>query len=200
MDKQEFLLALRKALYGLPQDEVEERVAFYSEMIDDRMEEGCSEEEAVAGVDAIDRIVKRTVADVPMKKIVQERIKTKRSLEGWEKVVLVLGFPLWFPLLITVGALVLALYAVIFSLVIAIWGVEIGLLGSAVGGVGCAALYAFQGQGFSALAALGIGIFAAGATILMFPVCVAATKGLFRLCGGIAVSIKRLFIRKENTK
>ena len=45
MRKQEFLAQLRKALSGLPQDEIEERLTFYGEMIDDRMEEGLSEEE-----------------------------------------------------------------------------------------------------------------------------------------------------------
>ena len=40
MTKIQFLLALNKALSGLPQDEIEERLTFYSEIIDDRMEDG----------------------------------------------------------------------------------------------------------------------------------------------------------------
>lgn len=40
MSKQEFLAELRKALSGLPQGDIEDRLTFYSEMIDDRMEEG----------------------------------------------------------------------------------------------------------------------------------------------------------------
>lgn len=47
MNKQEFLVKLRKGLSGLPKEDIEERLTFYSEMIDDRMEEGLSEEEAV---------------------------------------------------------------------------------------------------------------------------------------------------------
>ena len=47
MTKLQFLLALHDKLAGLPQNEVEERLNFYSEMIEDRMEEGLSEEEAV---------------------------------------------------------------------------------------------------------------------------------------------------------
>ena len=57
MTKLEFLSALGKGLSGLPQDEVEERLNFYSEMIDDRMEEGLPEEEAVAQIGAVDEIV-----------------------------------------------------------------------------------------------------------------------------------------------
>ncbi len=43
MNKQAFLTQLRKGLSGLPQEDIEERLAFYSEMIDDRIEEGLSE-------------------------------------------------------------------------------------------------------------------------------------------------------------
>ena len=56
MLKQEFLAQLRDALCGLPQRDIDERLTFYSEMIDDRMEEGLSEEEAVAAVGSVDEI------------------------------------------------------------------------------------------------------------------------------------------------
>ena len=57
MRKQEFLAKLRKGLSGLPQDDIEERLIFYSEMIEDRKEEGLSEEEAVAAIGSVDEIV-----------------------------------------------------------------------------------------------------------------------------------------------
>lgn len=37
MNKQEFLSSLRKQLPNLPRQDVNERIAFYSEMIDDRI-------------------------------------------------------------------------------------------------------------------------------------------------------------------
>jgi hypothetical protein len=40
MNKQEFLTALKKALSPLSKADLEERLSFYSEMIDDRIEEG----------------------------------------------------------------------------------------------------------------------------------------------------------------
>ena len=54
MRKQEFLDLLRKKLAGLPREDVEERLAFYCEMIDDRTEECGSEEEAVAAIGSSD--------------------------------------------------------------------------------------------------------------------------------------------------
>ena len=40
MNKQAFLSALRKGLTGLPKDDIEHSIEFYSEMLDDRIEEG----------------------------------------------------------------------------------------------------------------------------------------------------------------
>ena len=59
MTKHEFLAQLRKGLSGLPKDDIEDRLMFYSEMIDDRTEEGLSEEDAVLAVGTIDEIVQQ---------------------------------------------------------------------------------------------------------------------------------------------
>ena len=48
MNKEEYRLQLATLLYSLPEKEREEAVAFYMEMITDRMDEGMSEEEAKA--------------------------------------------------------------------------------------------------------------------------------------------------------
>lgn len=84
MNKQEFLSGLRKGLSGLPQDDIEERLTFYSEMLDDRVEEGLSEEEAVSALGSVEEIVGQAVADIPLAKVVKERIKPKRRLRAWE--------------------------------------------------------------------------------------------------------------------
>ena len=106
MNKEAFLAALRNALTGLPQDDVEERLAFYGEMIDDRMEEGMTEEEAVAGLDPVDEIAAQTVADIPLTRLVRETMNPGRRLRAWEIVLLVLGSPIWLSLLIALAAFV----------------------------------------------------------------------------------------------
>lgn len=42
MNKNEFLSALKARLSALPPNELEERLEFYSEMLEDRIEEGLS--------------------------------------------------------------------------------------------------------------------------------------------------------------
>ena len=56
MNKDQFLQALRGKLWGLSAEDVAERIAFYSEAIDDRMEDGSTEEEAVAQLGTVDEI------------------------------------------------------------------------------------------------------------------------------------------------
>ena len=80
MRKDEFLLMLQKRLEGLPKDEIEERLTFYSEMIDDRMEEGVNEEDAVSVVGDVDKIVAEIIALTPISKIAKERSKPQRRL------------------------------------------------------------------------------------------------------------------------
>ena len=47
MNKQQFLAALRARITGLPKADLERTLQYYREMIDDRVEEGVPEEEAV---------------------------------------------------------------------------------------------------------------------------------------------------------
>ena len=54
MNKRDFIESLRAKLLGLPKQEVEERLAFYGEMIEDRKEEGLTEEQAVAAIGSVD--------------------------------------------------------------------------------------------------------------------------------------------------
>ena len=83
MRKQEFMDQLQKKLSDLPEDEVAERLGFYGEMIDDRMEEGLSEEEAVAASGSADESAAQIIEDVPFAKIAKEKLKPKRRLNAW---------------------------------------------------------------------------------------------------------------------
>ena len=99
MDKIAFLEILQKKLSCLPQSDIDKTVDYYSEMIDDRMEDGTSEEEAVASLGDIDGIVSQILADTPLPRIVGSSLRPRRALRAWEIVLLILGFPLWGPLL-----------------------------------------------------------------------------------------------------
>ena len=197
MIKQEFLAQLRKKMSGLPQDDIEGRLTFYSEMIDDRIEEGFSEEEAVAAVGTVDEIVAQVVADIPFAKIAKKRIKPKRRLKTWEIVLLVLGSPIWL-------SLGIAAFCIIFSLCVSLWAVIISLCAvfaslavCFIDGVVSGIVFAVSGNGLSGIAMVGVGIICAGLSIFMFYGCKAAIKGIFILTKKTALWIKKCFIKKE---
>ena len=58
MNKQEYLESIRSRISAMPADDVNRFMDYYSEMIDDRVEDGLSEEEAVADMGSPDAAVK----------------------------------------------------------------------------------------------------------------------------------------------
>lgn len=195
MSKQEFLEALKKRLSGLPVEDIEERLDFYSEMIDDTIEEGRTEKEAVAGIGSVDEIAREIIADVPLKRIARERMKPKRRLTAFEIVLLVLGSPLWLSLLIAAFAVALSLYAVVWSLAISLWAVFASVASCAFGGVAAGALFAATGHGAVGVATAGAGIFLAGLAIFLFFSCKWGTKGIARVSRKIALGVKKCFMK-----
>ena len=81
MRKQEFLDELNKKLSDLSRSEAEERISFYSEMIDDRIEEGLSEEDAVSAIGTIDNVAMQITAEIPLTKIAKVNFKSKRKMK-----------------------------------------------------------------------------------------------------------------------
>ena len=197
MCKQDFLAELRKGLSGLPQDDIEERLTFYGEMLEDRMEEGLSEEEAVSAIGSVEEIVRQTVADIPLAKIAKERIKPKRRLKAWEIVLLVLGSPIWFSLGIAAVALIFALYVSLWAVIISLWAVFGALALCAVGSVpACIILFA-RGGGVSGFAILSAGFVCAGLSVFLFCGCKEASRGILMLTKKITIWTKNRFIGKE---
>ena len=194
MNKQEFLMRLSKGLSGLPKDDVEERLSFYSEMIDDRIEEGLSEDAAVSEIGDVDKIISQIIRETPITKLAKEKFKPSRALRAWEIVLLILGSPIWLSLLAAVLCVVLAGYIVLWSLIVTLWSVEVAFVFSAF-------YFAVCGIAFSSNAILafsvGLGLLLAGLSVFLFFGCTAATKGVLKFTKNIALGTKKCFIRKE---
>lgn len=200
MSKQEFLAELRKALSGLPQGDVEDRLTFYSEMIDDRMEEGLAEEAAVSEIGTVDEVAAQIVGEIPLTKLVKERVRPKRALRVWEIVLLALGSPLWLSLLVALLSVILAVYLVLWAVIVCLWAMEVALAGCALSGAVSAVIRMVQGNGLIGLAMFGIGTCCAGLSIFLFFGSKEATKGTLLLTKKMALGTKSLFIRKEDVK
>ena len=221
MTKQEFLHRLEEGLAGLPQEDLAERLSFYSEMIDDRMEEGLSEEEAVAGIGPVVEIAapagealqaegrpeasaQSLTGQLPMvqqtagRQELSPQQKQKRSTG--EILLLILGFPLWFPLLIAAMAVSFVLILSLWVLVLSLWAANIAVIVSAVGGLVLGVSYLLRGETMPGLAVIGAGLALCGIAVFWYYGCQALTKAARTLTQKTAAAVKKIFRRKEHAR
>ena len=198
MNKQEFLTRLETNISGLPEKDVQDRLSFYSEMIDDRMEEGLSEEDAVRDIGSAEDIAAQIIDEIPVTKIVRDKIKHKQKMQAWEIILLILGAPIWLSLLISVFAVVLSVYVSVWAVVISLWAVFVSLLACAFSGIGAGLIFLFGNQALSGALLISASLICAGLSVFTFLGCKAATKGVALIPKYIASKIRNNCIRKES--
>ncbi len=196
MNKKQFLDSLSEKLRGFPEEDAKKSLEYYSEIIDDRIENGENEEEAVAGLGNIDDILAQILADTPLPRIVKEKVKPKRNLIGWEIALILLGAPLWIPLAIAILAVILSLYVILWSVVISVCATAAVLIFSAVALLGAGAVMLFTGHAVQGILILGTVFICTGSFILVFIICKALVRGAVALCKAIVFGIKSIFVRK----
>ena len=195
MNKQAFLEALEKGLAGLPEGDAAECLSFYSEMIEDKIEEGKSEAEALAELGSVEEIVTRVLESTPLTRLVGKRLKPRRALTGLEIALLVLGAPIWLSLLAAAFSVVVSVFAVLWSGVAVLWSVEVSLAACGVGGVLGGAILALFGSPLTGVALVGAGLALAGLSIFFIYPSKWGTLGILRLCRMTLLGIKRLFVK-----
>ena len=167
MDRAAFLKALQEQLRRLPEQERQQSLHFYDEMIDDRMEEGMEEQAAVAALGDPGEIARQVLMELSLPKLVKTRLRPQRKLRVWEIVLLVLGSPVWLPLLLAGAVLFLTLYLVLWILAAACWCVVAAFAVSTLAGVGFGIWLLWENTASAALA-VSAGLCCAGLTILSF--------------------------------
>lgn len=197
MNKTEFLNELEKRLRGLPEDAISDRIEFYSEMIDDRIEDGICEEEAVAEIGDIEDIVKEIISDTPITKLIKERVKPKKRLKGWELTLIIVGSPIWFSLMAAAFAVALSLYISVWAVIISLWSVFASFAGCVLGGLVFGTSSFCNGEVWSGVASIGMAVASVGFSVFSFYGCKAVTKGWTLLTKKILVGLKKAFVKKE---
>ena len=122
--------------------------------------------------------------------------------ERWKTLLLILGAPVWLPLIIAVAAtavsLIVAFYVTLFCLVISLFALEISLAASGLGAIFIALLNLTASSTPSLVCLLFAGaLVCIGLSLLLFYPSVLAVKGVAKLVAKISLGIKSLIIRKE---
>jgi len=206
MNKRKFLLKLKRALWGCPPSEIRNRLAFYAEMIDDRVEEGLTEKEAVSAFGNPGDIaseIRMEMNDRPKKE--------KRPMGAGAKALIALGSPVWLSLLIAAAAVVFALAvsaaAVVFSVFVCMFAALISLYAAVVSlgvsGLACvigAAVCAFSGRFPEALFIAGAGFVCISFCIWLFLVCAPIGKWILHAIGGTWDFAVRMIFKRRALK
>ncbi len=196
MTKADFLRLLERALSQLSEEERQKNLEYYSELLDDMMEEGMTEAEATAKLGSPNQIAQSILQEMPLGKLVSTRMKPR---SGWTPLAIVLavvGSPVWVPLLLAGVAVVLVLFVSIWALGFAAVAVVIALAVAVV----AAPIIAIR----VAVLTLPVGLMLLGAGLVLLGLCVLGglmavelCKLLWQLTVWLAHKIKGLFIRKE---
>jgi len=197
MDKFEFLTELCARLWALPEEDTKRSVDYYAEMIDDRMEDGLSEEEAVAAIGSVDDVVNTILASSTISQPKPQPPKTTRRLRWWEIVLLILGSPVWLSLVIAAAAVVFSVWISLWSVVISLYATTVALCASALGlliGVVPVLTAGYFGQ---AAILAGAVLICAGLAISFFLLSHLAAKGMVQLTKLTFQGIRKIFKRKE---
>lgn len=197
MTKQDFLSQLRRGLAALPPEEREERLLFYAESIDDRMEDGLSEEEAVAAMGSADEILSSRASEPSLPRPTEESPRSKRPRKAWEITLLIVGSPLWLSLGIAAVAVVFSLYAILWALILSLWAVFGAFVGTSLGSLASGILLAANGVLPSGLVLLAVALICASLSLFLFYGVKAASKGAVRLSLLLIHPIKNRPWKKE---
>ena len=198
MTKSQFLDILRSELSFLSRDELESQLGFYGEMIDDRIEEGLSEEDAIRAIGDIDKIVSQLKADDENRTEESEKPKEKRRLGAWAIILIVLGSPIWISLGAAAFAIIVAIYAVIWAISGSLWALPASLAAIFLAGAAAGVVTIVYGNALLGITLVGASIACAGLSIFAAFGCFYLTQGAVFLSKTIARFIISLFVRKEN--
>ena len=210
MTKEQFIKKLNTELSFLSPEELESRLAFYSEMIDDRIEEGLSEEDAIAEIGDVDEIIAQLKADglacektdnnnpcsdgtYASPKADNSAPSKKKKSSPWIIVLAAVGSPLWITLAAAAILVILSVYIVIWAVVGSLWAIPVALVCACIGGMIAGVVSLATGSTL-------LGITLIGAAMVCIGIAVFAGFGcyhLMRQAARLSKAIARLFIRKE---
>lgn len=196
MNKEIFLHQLRIRLSQLPEPEIQTRLEYYNELIEDMVEEGMDEEAAVASFGDVNDIAEKIMQGTPLSTLVKSKVTPKNGWSTTAIILAIVGSPFWVPLLFAFIAVIASVYIVIWSLIVSIFAVvlSLGVLGVYLL---IKSFWLFPTGLSTVIFTVGCGFGFAGLCLLAFLGAKEVTIGLVHLTKWIFIQIKSLFIKKE---
>ena len=193
MIKHEFLRKLDALLAQLPEADRRRYVESYAELIEDKMEDGLTEAQAVASLGDVHRIADEILRSTPLPVLMRTAVKPKRGWSAWSIILIILGSPVWLPILIALGAVVLSVYLVFWSVILALYAAAAAI---GISAIACLIVMFLTGSIGGILLCFGAALILAGLALLFGVAVTAMARGLAKLTAWSFRKGKGLFIRK----
>jgi uncharacterized membrane protein len=154
----------------------------------------------VAQPGPVDEIVAQVMSEIPLTPLVVKKMQPQPTANAGKIPLVILTFPLWFPLMITALSLIFSLYVVLWAIVIALFAVDLALF--------CAAVFLFLSVIPLVMAknvaligmVIGGGFLCLGLFMLFLSVSLLAAKAALKLGGRFLLWLKSFFIGKEEKR
>lgn len=198
MNKSEFLNDLKCKLNFLSEEERVKTLGYYSEIIDDRIESGMSEEEATSQMESTRTIAEKLMPEgIPQRTTVEkvfDFIDTLLTKHGYLFVlaIIIFSFPIWSPIAIGILTFVGIVFLIFFALI------ALGGIGSVIA-LGVAVSFITQSL-LSALSALGVSMICVGFTMLIAIGTAKLIGKISSFCKNTYQSIKEHSEKRRNSK
>ncbi len=195
MNKEVFLRELKKGIKRLPAEEVGKQLSYYSELVDDMIEDGMSEVEAVSRLGDISNICENIMKETPSPK------GGSKPSTGWKVIriiLIVLGSPVWLSILVTIFAVVFSLYICFWAVVVSLFATAFALAVSSLAMIVVLFIKLASSNVAVAVLALAAAFILAGLAVLIGLGAFWTAKGAVLTVGAIVKAIKTIFRRKES--
>ncbi len=201
MTKQEFLDELKAKLNGLPETEITKSLDYYQEMIDERIDDGLNEEEAVEAMGTAQEAADQILTEIPLPKLVVNKVKPKKAKKGGSIaltiILLILTCWFWLPISIALIAVFLCVYICFWVVIISLYAIDLAF---AVGGLGAIPLGIFfiiTGHPATGVGFIGAGLLLIGAAVMLFVPFTMLAKLLVKASGKFVLWVKKLLTKKK---
>lgn len=192
MDKATFLIELEDRLKNLSKSDMTKSLGFYSEIIEDRIEEGMSEQEAVNGLGNIDEIAREVMIDAtPLPKFAFTIMPFSKK----DVPLLVVSSPL----LVVFLGLTLLLYACIWFVIISLYLIDISFWVIGVAAIIGSIINFPEDMPFSLLMFVG-GLICLVVGLLAFSPIRKGSMKMISLTTRVSKKTKSIFLKKEVEK
>ena len=197
MRKQDFIDILEVKLSGIPKSDLDDRIVFYSELIDDYIENGLTEDEAVLKIGNVDDIVNEILQDTSLFKLAKEKFKPKNKLNTWLLILICVGSPIWLSLLAAGISVILSLYVSLWSVIVSLWSVVLSLVVTSAAGLLTGIVFLFKPNIISGILFIALALICAGLSIFLYYSTIYLTKLLCKLTKKMILGLKKCLVRKE---